>query len=109
MALSTEITPSIDVFETKNEKVIYVDLPGVDKKDVKLTYEKGLLTLEGEKRAQLPDRPLVNERQYGKFRRNFKLTFPVKENKISARFLNGVLSITLPKAEVEKHKTIPVG
>ena len=103
------LVPNIDIFETKEEKVIYVDLPGVNKSDVKITFDKGILTLEGEKKLSARNKQLITERKFGTFKRNFKVTFPVKENKISAKFHNGVLSIKLPKAEEAKSKYIAVG
>jgi HSP20 family protein len=103
--------PSMDVREDKDNFAISMELPGLKKEDVKLTFKEGTLTVEGE-RKQEEETEDVNyhrvERRYGKFLRSFKLPTYVKEDKIEATFKDGILNIVVPKAEEVKPKQIQV-
>ncbi len=103
--------PSVDIIETPNDYVVKAELPGVDKKDVKLTIQNDTLTIRGEKKQE-SDRKGENyhrvERSYGVFQRSFALPSSVKSDKIEASYDNGILTITLPKVEEAKPKAIEV-
>ena len=104
-------TPAVDVAELENEYLVKVELPGVEKDDVKITMENNILTIRGEKK-EAKDLKEENyhraERSYGSFQRSFKLPTSVKSDKIEAIYTNGILSVTLPKAEEAKPKQIEV-
>lgn len=103
--------PGMDVSEDKDKFTVTVELPGLNKEDVNITYKEGSLTVEGERKNEDEKKEAdyhIVERAYGKFRRSFTLPLPVKEDKIDALFKNGVLTITLPKAEEVKPKEIKV-
>jgi HSP20 family protein len=106
-----EWNPSVDVSETKDKVVITADLPGMTKDDVKISIQDHTLTLEGEKKREKEEKGENYhrlERSYGSFCRSFTLPAAVKADKIKASYKDGVLSVTLPKAEEAKPKEIPI-
>jgi HSP20 family protein len=104
--------PALDVYEKEGEMVIRVDLPGIDKKDVKVKVLDDILTIEGDRKLEKKieeENYLCQEAFYGTFLRRIALPNPVEEYEIKATFLNGVLEIRVPvKVETEKPKEIPV-
>ena len=88
-----------------------MDLPGIDKKNVTISMEKGILSIQGErieeKREENTNYYRV-ERVYGKFHRSFSLPQTADEENISAHMSNGVLEITIPKKEIAKLKSIEI-
>ena len=98
-----DLTPLVDVTETKDQVLVNAELPGLDPQDVELTLENGILTIKGQK----PRRPrkgkgqhvLAHEIRYGAFSRSMALPGEVQADKASASFDKGVLKITIPKAE----------
>jgi HSP20 family protein len=90
--------PRLDVTETDKEITVTAELPGLEEKDVELLLEDGMLTLRGEKRAETEDKDRqFSERYYGRFERRISLDSEVQADKVTARFKNGVLNVTLPK------------
>ena len=91
--------PSVELVETDDGLRVSAELPGLDEKDVELLIDDGVLTLRGEKRAEVTDKERgYTERSYGRFERVIALPFAVEEDKADATFKNGVLSVTLPRA-----------
>lgn len=104
-------TPAVDIFETENELVVKADLPEVNMNDIEIKIENGNLSLRGERKFERNDNQKGFhriERSYGSFVRYFTLPETVDSEKVSAHFESGVLTITLPKKEVAKPKTIKV-
>ena len=104
-------TPAVDIYETENELVMKADIPDVDPKNVGIQLENGTLTLKGERRFEEQNGQKGFhriERSYGSFVRAFGLPDTVDGDKVKADYKNGVLTITLPKKEVAKPKTINV-
>lgn len=104
-------TPAVDIAEHDNEYVVKVELPGVSKDDVKVTLESNILTIRGEKKREKEtekDNYHRMERMYGSFQRSFTLPSTVRADKIDAVYKDGILTITLPKAEEAKPKQIEV-
>jgi HSP20 family protein len=94
------LTPTLDVKENEKEIIVKADLPGIDDKDVHLTFHDGVLTLRGEKKSEHTDEREnfhLMERSYGSFQRSIRLPETVDEDKVEARFDKGVLTVTLPK------------
>ena len=94
------VFPQLNIAETKNEYVITVDAPGVEEKDIDLTAEDGTLFIRGEKHNEKEDQNKQYhcvERTYGSFQRVLSLPSDADENKIEAKFKNGVLTITVAK------------
>ena len=96
-----EWEPPVDIQETGKEYVIKADLPEVRKEDVKVKFEDGVLTVEGERTLEKEEegkRYHKIERGYGKFVRRFALPTEVDGAKVSAEFKEGVLNVHLPKS-----------
>jgi HSP20 family protein len=99
----------IEAYVTENEIVVRAAVPGLQPDQVEITIEGDTLTLRGE----FP-RPLENvnyifaERPWGRFSRTLQLNVPVQADKAEAVFENGLLILSLPKAEAVRPKTIPV-
>ena len=89
--------PQIDIDETDKEVLITAELPGLDEKDVSLEIADGVLSISGEKKTESEDKARrFSERYYGRFERRIPLE-DVDEDKVSASFKNGVLTVTLPR------------
>jgi HSP20 family protein len=96
--------PSVEVSETDKEIKVIAELPGLDEKDVKLELANGMLAITGEKKTETEDKDrLFSERYYGRFERRIPVE-DVDEEKISAAFKNGVLTVTLPKVAQAQSK-----
>lgn len=109
-ALSTW-TPSTDITEDENEYLVHLDIPGMEKKDIKVNYQDGRITITGERKMEEKDENkdyIRQERYRGNFYRSFTLPEKVKEENIQASFNNGVLKVVIPKAEIVKPKEIKV-
>ena len=103
--------PAVDIQETDKEFVVKADLPEVKKEDVKVEFDDGVLTVEGERRMEKEetDKKFHRvERGYGKFVRRFALPNDVDGLKVSAEFKEGVLNVHLPKTTNGKGKAIAV-
>lgn len=105
------LTPVVDITEGDNEYTVKAELPGVSKEDVRITMQDNILTIRGEKKEEKETKESNyhrTERSYGSFQRSFTLPTHVKSDKIEASHKDGVLTITLPKAEEAKPKQIEV-
>ncbi len=103
--------PDVDVIEDKDGIKFMVDLPGMEKDDIKVSVENNTLTIKGERKGHKEEEDKnyhMIERTYGTFTRSFSLPSKVDGQKIKANYKNGVLSIDLPKVEEEKPKEIPI-
>ena len=103
--------PEIDVRETRTEIVVEAEIPGIDQKDVNVSIKDNVLTLKGEKKMEKEENEANYyraERTYGSFMRSFSLPTLVVADKVGAKYRNGVLTVTLPKADEVKPKEIPV-
>ena len=99
--------PTVDISETKKHYVIRVDLPEVNKEDVNVSIENGMLTISGERRFEKEEETETTHRvesMYGKFARSFTLPADVDEKAISAKSKNGVLKVRVPKIEAKKEE-----
>jgi HSP20 family protein len=111
---SDAVVPSIDVHETETELVVEAELPGMDEKDISVTLNNGVLTLEGEKKSEREEKKddyHLMERNYGSFRRSFQVADTIDADKVKATFEKGVLKVTMAKRPeaVKSDKRIPIG
>lgn len=91
--------PSVEISETDKEIKVTAEIPGLEEKDIEVLLDDGVLTLRGEKRSETEDKDKqFSERFYGRFERRIPLGVEVEEDKIDARFKNGLLNIVLPKS-----------
>jgi len=101
-------TPAVDIKEDENQFVLYVDVPGVEAKNIDITMEKGVLTIKGERYSETKEEHEGYkriERSRGSFQRSFTLPDTANADKISAKNKNGVLEIVIPKhAQVQPRK-----
>ena len=105
-ALRGNLPVPLDVRETDEAFVIAAELPGLEQKDIDITVANDVLTLKGEKqseREETSDKVHFSERSYGSFARSLALPAGIDEDRISARFADGVLTVTLPKAPETQH------
>ena len=104
--------PVVDVRETEDALVLEAELPGLRSDDVSVSVEDGVLTVAGEKKREVEEGTEggyhFTERRYGRFERSFRLPRSLNTEDVRAEFSNGVLTITLPKAEEAKPRRIEV-
>ena len=103
--------PAIDMYQTNDEVVVKAALPGLKVDDVQISVTADVLTLRGEFRQENEKKEAtwhIREQRYGSFERSVMLPTDVQTEKAKADFENGVLTITLPKAEAVKPKTINI-
>jgi HSP20 family protein len=103
--------PALDVRETDDLFEVTVDLPGMSPDEVSVTFEAGVLTLSGTRsfsREETQETYHRIERSYGSFARQIKLPRTADTEKIEASFDKGVLTVTVPKSEAAKPRTIEV-
>jgi HSP20 family protein len=106
-------SPAVDVQEHENGFAVTAELPGLKAEDVDLKIENGVLSLVGEKKEEKEEGTEgstrhVIERRYGRFERNFTLPRDVDAEKVTAKFDDGVLTVTVPKAASAKPKKIAI-
>jgi HSP20 family molecular chaperone IbpA len=103
-------TPPIDIFETEQGLVLRADLPGVTAESLELQVQDNKLTLFGRVQSDLPEEGRLAHQEYhvGDFLRSFILSDDVDHDRISAKINDGVLELTLPRAEKTKPRKIPV-
>lgn len=109
--LAERFAPRINLAETENEYEVTMELPGMKPEDFEVELQNGQLLIRGEKRNQeetTEKRFHRVERFYGQFQRVIPLAGPVNEGKISADYNDGVLTVSIPKAEEAKPKKINV-
>lgn len=102
--------PAVDMVETKDDLVVTVELPGMNEKDIQLSITGEMLSIKGERHQTAPTDEGVyrGERWFGRFERTLTLPYPVQTDKVKASYVNGVLTISLPKAEELKPKAIKI-
>jgi HSP20 family protein len=103
--------PSVDISESNEEFVIKAELPGVNKDDVKVAVEDGVVRIQGERKQEKEEKDKKYhriERSYGSFLRTFTLPSNIDETKIQAQFKDGLLNVRLPKAPSAKPKAVEV-
>jgi HSP20 family protein len=97
--------PNVEISETDKEFRVSAELPGLEEKDVEVLLADGVLTIRGEKKAEVEDKERqFSERFYGRFERQIPLAVEVEADKVEASFKNGVLSVTLPKSATAEAK-----
>ena len=109
--VETNWTPRLDVVEDKDHYTVKLDLPGMRKDDVKITLRENVLNVRGERVEEVKreaDTYHIVERRFGKFSRSLTLPTNVKADKIEAKMVEGVLTVTLPKAEDAKPREITI-
>jgi HSP20 family protein len=103
--------PALDVHEDADNFTVRVELPGLKREDIGVALQDGALVISGERKTEKVEEGVEVHRQerfYGKFQRALTLPAPVAADKVKAAYKDGVLTVTLPKAEEAKPKQIDV-
>jgi HSP20 family protein len=103
--------PAVDILERNDHFIIRAELPGVAKDEMDVHVEDGVLTLSGERKRETETgdgAAFRTERIYGAFARSFTLPTTVDASKVSAAYKDGVLTVTVPKAETAKPKKVEI-
>lgn len=103
--------PAVDVAEDDEKIVVKAELPGMKKEDIDIELVGDTLTIRGERKFETEEKKenyVRIERAYGRFQRSFTLGVPVKQSAIKAGYKEGVLEVTIPKAEEVKPKKVKV-
>ena len=104
-------TPALDMYEDKDNVLVRLEVPGMKKDDIQLSIHEGSLSISGERKGEekLKDSEVYRaERFFGRFQRTITLPTAVAVDKVKAHYADGVLTVTLPKAEEAKPKHIDV-
>lgn len=104
-------TPALDLFEDRDNVFVRVELPGMKKEDIELSLHDGTLSISGERKGEekFQDAEMYrSERFFGRFQRTITLPTTVASDKVKAQYKDGILTVTLPKAEEAKPKHIDV-
>lgn len=104
-------SPAVDVYEDADAIVIKADLPGMKQEEIDIEMNNEILSIKGERKfedEQRRDKYVRVERQYGVFQRSFTIGIPIEADKIKATYKNGILELTLPKAEATKPRKVQV-
>ena len=108
---AAEFSPRMDMIETEDAYTVKLTMPGIDKDDIDISVADGVLTIKGETKEDAEDEKatyLVREHKHYSYYRSVRLPSEVVADKAEAEYKNGVLKLTLPKAEEVKPKSIPV-
>lgn len=103
--------PDMDIYETENEFVASLEVPGINKEDIKINVVDNKVTISGEtvrERKEEKENYFLQERSTGRFSRGFVLPTPIDSTKIQANCRNGVLELKIPKAEQAKPREIEI-
>lgn len=103
----TYFQPACELEETDSHYVLNVDVPGIPKKDIQIEFKDNQLYVSGERKSEKKG-ATFSERSYGKFQRVFTLPKDVNSEKIEARYVDGVLTLEIPKAESAKPRLIKI-
>jgi HSP20 family protein len=104
--------PPVNLYETEDAWVLMAELPGLRAEDIEVSVEDDRVTLRGERKIEVPDRPDVSvhrrERQAGIFRRTIQLPHAPEPDKVEAAYRHGVLQVRLPKPASRKPRQISI-
>lgn len=102
------IRPAVNIVETEEGLFLTADLPGVAKGDIDVNVEKGILTITAPAKSTLMGTPVYSEFELGNYYRQFTIPESLDHEKAKADFVNGILTLRIPKAEIAKPKRIEV-
>lgn len=102
--------PVVDILESESDLIVRAELPGIKREDIDVEVTSESLTIRGERKIDEQDgaKYLRVERAYGPFQRSFSIGVPVQPDKVKAAYRDGILEVTVPKAEEVKPKKIEI-
>jgi HSP20 family protein len=104
-------SPALDVFQDKDHVFVKCELPGMKKEDIEISLQDNVLTISGERKHEKEVKEgdgFRSERFFGRFHRSVTLPLPVQTSNVKAQYKDGILTVTLAKAEEAKPKQIEV-
>ena len=103
-------SPTTDIFETDEALTMLLEMPGVDRENIEISVENGVLTVEGKINFSKYEglQPVYSEYNVGPFRRSFRISSRIDQDKIKAEMQSGVITLVLPKAEEAKPRRIEI-
>jgi HSP20 family protein len=105
-------SPAVDLFDMEDKLLAHIELPGLSKEEIEISYQEGVLTVSGERKPEFAEgkqpETYRSERCTGKFQRSISLPFPIQADRIHATYKNGVLTVNLPKSEEAKPRKVEV-
>jgi HSP20 family molecular chaperone IbpA len=106
----TTFIPRADIYDTNENVVVILDMPGGNEESIDITLENNILSINGKSTFEAPDgySLVFNEYETGDFERSFRITDQIDREKVDAIYKDGVLHLTLPKAEQAKAKKISI-
>jgi HSP20 family protein len=107
----TDWVPALDVYEDKDNFVVHTELPGLKREEIGVSLQDGVLVISGERKAgekRTEGEIRRQERFYGTFQRTLALPVPVAADRVKAQYKDGLLTVTVPKAEQAKPQKIDV-
>lgn len=108
---NTLLKPSIELFDNDNSLILKVLLPGINKKDIDISVTHDMVKISGEYRHQEENKDngyYISEFNYGKFERTINLPVAIQNEKVTADYSDGILTLNLPKVEEVKNKVFKV-
>lgn len=111
LVAAADFSPAVDIAETPEEYVVKAELPDVQKENVKVSVEAGVLRISGERKHEKEEKNKKYhrvERSYGSFTRAFQLPDAIDESKVSAEFKNGILNVRVPKTERANPRAVEI-
>jgi HSP20 family molecular chaperone IbpA len=102
------IRPAVDIFETEQGLALVADLPGVDKENLMIDLDQGLLTVQANGKSHMKGDSIRREFLHGSFYRQFRLSDEIDSENIVAEMKNGVLTLLLPKSEAARPRRIEI-
>ena len=111
MLAMADWVPSVDISESDAAYLVKAEIPGVEKEDVEVTIQDGMLTIQGERKQEKEEKGKKFhrvERCYGSFMRSFRVPDDADADKVKAEFKDGMLNITLTKSEKAKPRQVNV-
>lgn len=102
--------PALNVWEEGETLKVEVEIPGVKLEDVEVAFDKGELTIKGEKKVEIKESATLHrrERLAGSFTRTMTVPWEIKADEVSAELKDGILTVSLPKAEAAKPRKVAV-
>lgn len=102
--------PNADIFETEDALTVVLEMPGVDRDNINISVENGVLTVEGTINFGKYEglQPVYSEYNVGPFRRSFRISSRIDQDNINAEMSDGVITLVLPKVEEAKPRRIEV-
>ena len=102
------VKPAVNIIETEDGLTLIADIPGATKEALDVTVDKGILTVSAPVSLSMPGRPLYTEFEFAHYYRQFSIPETLDHEKAKAELNNGILSLTIPLAEVAKPRKIEI-